>query len=262
MKFYQPKLELAALKPPQRKLRSKFGGLPWGLPLARWSRCQSCGRLMSLLGQLCHDPPALDLGGAKHVLHLFQCQECFGYESGNGNDALMIPVRELDPRMTPLPEDEDLRGILGSDLDRLVGELWIKGWQEVDDGLDPIPAKDVFNQRKWMELPEAAANLMFDCRWRTKMGGVPYWTGNGPLEKPRRGYEFLFQLDNDIELSGSPPKKDEVKGKSNAPWHISHDKSAKGKFFVEITNLGTDGTAYFFINRKLKPAKVHWFWNR
>lgn len=263
MKFYQPKFQIAALKGPQRKLRSKFGGLPWGLPLERWSRCQSCGRLMSLLGQLCHNPPALDLGGSKHVLHLFQCQECFGYESGKGNDAVMIPVRELGPKITPLPEAEDLHGLLGSDSDRLVGELWIEGWKKVEDGLDPIPAKDAYNERKWLDLPEAVANSMFDIRWRTKMGGIPYWTGNGPnLFKPRKGYEFLFQLNNSIEFSGSPPNKQEWNGKVNAPWDLSVYKSATPRFVIEITNLGTDGTAYFFINRGYKPAKVYWFWNR
>src|SRR5262249_25941024 len=124
MKFYVPKFQIASLKGPQTSFRSKFGGLPWGLPLTRWSRCQRCGRLMSLLAQLSHDPPALDLGGSEHVLHLFQCQECFGYDAGAGNDAIMVSVEELGHKLTQLPENEDLHGILGPGLDQLVGELW------------------------------------------------------------------------------------------------------------------------------------------
>ncbi len=241
---------------------------------------------MSLLAQLSHDPPAIDLGGAEHVLHLFQCQECFGYEPGQGNDAIMVPTEELGQGLTPLPANEDLGGVLASN-DQMVGELWIEGWKEEDDGLDPVLAKELFDRDKWMQLPDTVTNSMFESRWRTKMGGVPYWTGNGPLCKPRRGYEFLFQLDDSIEFQGKPPSPDGVGGmvvltklkgegivrqdyrkprpskrKLNAPWYIDVDVSEKRKFFVAITNLGTDGTAYVFINRRSNPAKVYWFWNR
>jgi hypothetical protein len=52
------------------------------------------------------------------------------------------------------------------------------------------------------------------------------------------------------------------KRKINAPWSINVEVAEKGKFSVTITNLGSDGTAYVFINRKLKPAKVYWLWTR
>jgi hypothetical protein len=291
MKFYVPKLQIATLQAPQTKFRSKFGGLPWGLPLEQWRRCRACGKLMSLLAQLSHDPPALDLGGPEHVLHLFQCQKCFGYDAAAGNDAVMVPVNDLGRGLTPLPSGEDLHGVLGPGLDQLVGELWIEGWNEEDDGLDPAFANELFNQDKWMELPEPVTHSMFEHSWRTKMGGIPYWTGNGPLHQPQPGYDFLFQLDTAIEFHGKFPEPDEVgapvvvteladkggevriarqdhqepgpdKKKVNAPWMVHVDVSEKGKFLVEITNLGTDGTAYVFINRTSNPAKVYWLWNR
>jgi hypothetical protein len=271
MKFYLPKFQIATLQPPQRKFRSKFGGLPWGLPVERWCRCQQCGTPMSLLAQLSHDPPALDLGGPDHVLHLFQCQECFGFDSGQGNDAVFVPAKSLGKGLTDPPEP----------LDKLVGELWINGWTEQDDGFDPALAKIIFDQKKWMQLPNSIVHSMFERhRWPTKMGGLPYWTGNGPLQKPRRGYEFLFQLDC-IEFEGTPPTPDEVGGmviitnpkgdqdhrepgpektRRNAPWYLHAFE--KGRFFASITNLGTDGTAYVFINRRSNPPKVYWFWNR
>src|SRR6185295_11396473 len=117
---------------------------------------------------------------------------------------------------------------------------------------------------------------MFDCRWRTKMGGIPYWSGNGPLQKLKPDFEFLFQLDNLIPFEGEAPQPDDFGGtvvfteysgtgknlriarqeshephpskkRLNAPWSAGVDR--KGRFEVEITNLGTDGTAYVFINR-------------
>lgn len=271
MRFYLPKFEIATLQPPQKKFRSKFGGLPWGLPVDRWSLCQECGKPMSLLAQLSHDPPALDFGGPDHVLHLFQCQECFGYDAGEGNDAVFVPVKDLGRGLSEPP----------APLDLLVGELWIKGWTKQDDGLDPALYKQIFDQKKWIQLPEDVVESMFESRWRTKMGGLPYWTGNGPLHKPRRGYEFLFQLDDAIQFEGKLPSPDEVGGmvivdkpagkqdyrqpkpqdkKRNAPWHLQ--SAQRGSFVASITNLGTDGTAYVFINRQSKPPKVYWFWNR
>lgn len=225
---------------------------------------------MSLLGQLKHDPPALDFGGPDHVLHLFQCQDCFGYESGHGNDAIFVSAQELGDALCEPP----------AGLERLVGELWIKDWIEEDDGLPSELAKDLFDTETWMQLPDAIVQRMFDWRRRTKMGGVPYWTGNGPLHRPKRGYEFLFQLDTGIEINGSLPQPDDIGGmvivvesngkqgfrepkpgkkKRNAPWTISQ---FEGELEVQITNLGTDGTAYFMINRKTVPPKVYWFWNR
>src|SRR4030095_1927637 len=180
MKFYVPKFKIAKVQPPQQQLRSKFGGLPWGLPIEQWNRCQTCGRLMSLLAQLIHHPPALDLGGPEHVLHLFQCQECFGYEPGEGNGAHMASIEELGRGLTQLPTDEDVSGVIASGIDAMVGELWIDGWTEQDDDLDPALAIELFDEEKWQQLPRAVMHSMFENRWRTKMGGIPYWTGNGP----------------------------------------------------------------------------------
>ena len=134
-------------------------------------------------------------------------------------------------------------------------------------------------------------HVMIESRWRTKMGGVPYWTGNGPMHQPQPGYEFLFQMDSAIPFQGAAPNPDEVGGmvivtelagegmevriarqdyhkplpgkkKVHAPWTIDVDVAKKGEYLVGITNLGTDGTAYVFINRESNPATVYWFWNR
>lgn len=281
MKFHVPKFQLATMQPPQTTFCSKFGGIPWGLPLEVWSRCRLCGQLMALLAQLSHEPPAIDLGGPEHVLHLFNCQQC--YEA----NSLMFPVDELGDGLTPLPTDEPLEGILGENLHGMLAELWIDGWEEQDDGLDPSLAVELFDQKKWMQLPEDVAIAMFDSPWQTKMGGVPYWTGNGPMENLRPGYEFLFQL-GEVEFHGTPPTPDEFGGmlvttelegegvelrigrqeyqrpdpsrrKLNAPWPIEVVASDKSKYLV---NLLFDGTAYCLINRHANPADVYWYWIR
>lgn len=234
---------------------------------------------MALFAQLSHDPPALDLGLPEHVLHLFHCQQCYR------TDALMLTVDALGDSLTTLPTDEPLEGILGGELHGMLSELWIAGWDERDDGLDPVLAVELFDQKNWMALPESVTSAMFDSRWRTKMGGIPYWTGNGPTEALRSGYEFLFQLGS-VEFHGTPPAPDEFGGmlvitetegegmevrirrqdyrrpdpsnvKLNAPMieYLPADK----KYFV---NLLFDGTAYCFINRRMRPADAYWYWSR
>jgi hypothetical protein len=281
MRFYIPQFQIASMQPPQTEFRSKFGGLPWGLPSDRWSWCKQCRKPMSLLAQLCHDPPALDLGAADHILHVFQCQECFGIFDGS-RDAVIISATELGSRLTePAPL-----------LDRLVGELWLKGWTEHDDGLDPSLANDFYDERKWLNFPiDEKSEKMFDTEWRTKMGGIPYWTGNSPPrppESPPEGYEFLFQLDEGIKIEFPAPmpndfggtllittpskdpnrwfdqqssQQDVGRSKRNAPWYIE-EITEKEKCFAIITNFGTDGTAYFFINRQTRPPDVYWYWTR
>ncbi len=194
MKFYQPKFQIATLEAPQAKFQSKFGGLPWGLPAELWCRCQDCQKPMSLLAQLSHDPPALDFGVAEQVLHLFQCQECFGYETGQGNLAVFISSGDLGSGLSDPPEP----------LDRMVGEF------------------------------------------------------NGPPPKPDEvgGMVVVINPDGRQEYHEPTPKKKMI----NAPWSIVSEQN--GTFAVEITNLGTDGTAYVFITSALNPPEAYWFWNR
>jgi hypothetical protein len=45
-------------------------------------------------------------------------------------------------------------------------------------------------------------------------------------------------------------------------YSIVVNASETGTYTVGITNLGTDGTAYVFINRQSDPMKAYWFWTR
>ena len=81
MRSFLPTFQIATLAGEQTCLRSKLGGVPWGLPVERWPVC--CGQPQKLLAQLCHQPPMLDLGAPGAVLHLFQRLDCLGIaESG------------------------------------------------------------------------------------------------------------------------------------------------------------------------------------
>lgn len=103
---------------------------------------------------------------------------------------------------------------------------------------------------------------------------------------PPPPFEFLFQLHHRLVLEGLPPPPSEagcVVSKHqvdaagatvwtnarpepgelppNAPWTILYEPPAD-HFWVEFTNLGSDGTAYVFIDRTQRPHEVRWIWNR
>jgi hypothetical protein len=44
----------------------------------------------------------------------------------------------------------------------------------------------------------------FDDRLRTKSGGVPYWTANGPAKVPPRPFDYLMQIDTFLSIRGEP----------------------------------------------------------
>ena len=112
-------------------------------------------------------------------------------------------------------------------------------------------------------------------------GGLVYPTANGPQERPWPGYEFLFQLDEWIEFHGTPPTPDEIgtmvcvtakneqgcignqeclnphpdRKRLNSPMLVDTNVAKPDEFSVNISNFGTDGTAYVFINRRIKPGQ-------
>ena len=122
----------------------------------------------------------------------------------------MMPVQEMSDQPTPVP-NEDLTGIIANHLGQTVGELWIDGWNEIDDGLDSSLSTHIYDDETWMRLPRDIVHSMFETHRRTRMGGIPYWTGNGPPGQPEPGYKFLFQLDV-FEFNGIAPDPNEAGG--------------------------------------------------
>jgi len=282
MQYFTPRFQIATLAPPQDRLVSKIGGVPWGLPLDHWPTC--CGHPQKLLAQLCHQPPMLDLGDENAVLHLFQCLECGGLRPGHRSLAtFVLPRSKLDNNPAKI-EGYDYKPALG---EALIGEAFITGWDESDDGIPEQRLPEFFNEKSLWALQDVFSEIdWFKGRQRTKFGGSPRWTGNGPLDFPRRPFEFLFQIDCFLHVDGPPPTPDEVgcpvgkftdvnapqvdripamprpgMERINAPWSLSYDR-ANNEFIFEITNFGSDGTAFVFINRTRRPHQVKWYWNR
>jgi hypothetical protein len=281
MRFFMPRFKIATMLPAQDRLLSKIGGLPWGLPQRLWPTC--CGKPQKLLAQFCHEPQILDLGAADTVLHLFQCMECLGICNEAGRAAFLVDRAVLGDALTII-EGCDLPGDMG---DGLIGEAWIEGWDEEDDRIPESRLAEFFSRRSLWAIQDEFSDIdWFDGRHMTKFGGTPRWTGNGPMSFPARPFEFLFQVNNDLIVSGTPPAPDKVgcdvytytyldgrisdwtvakpedgKKRPNAPWIVKHEDSSHDYAF-EFTNLGTDGTLFVFVDRTHKPNIVKWFWNR
>ena len=231
----------------------------------------------------------LDLGAPGAVLHLFQCLECCGidYSGGDGEyggrSAFLVDRSRLTDSLSMVP-GYDAEADLGKPL---IGELWIEAWEEADDGIPAAGLPEFYDETDFWALQEQFPSIdWFDGRELTKFGGSPRWTGNGPMAFPPPPFEFLFQLHHRLVLEGLPPSPSEagcVVSKHqldaagatvwtnarpepgelppNAPWTILYEPPAD-HFWVEFTNLGSDGTAYVFIDRTQRPHEVRWIWNR
>lgn len=297
MKFYVPILKIATLMPPQQNLQPKLGGKPWGFPIQRWPICKECGTPMALLAQIPHDPPAIDLGNDSYVLHLFQCPVggCSSYDYQAGcSSGLVVKRDELTQGFTEAPSIDHLprnamavpaSGMAPADPASeipLNGELWISGWTEHEDGIPASIRHAFFDWDQFQDLPNEVQNLGFETRWRTKTGSVPLWGGNGVAEYPPAPFEYLMQIGTFLFLPGEMPSPDQmgcsarinIAGESgrdlpvsehakldNAPWFAQQDEG-DDRFYVEIANFGTDGTAYVYINRQVSPPDVVWAWSR
>ncbi|MBB3137765.1 hypothetical protein FHS26_005533 [Rhizobium pisi] len=283
MRFYRPTFELAALQQPQDRLVSKLGGRPWGFPQARWPVCPDCFYPMSMVAQLEHDPPAIDLGSAGGVLHLFFCANllCLSYGAG-GCEAVILRCEEIGHGLTEQPPDEDGNQSIN-------GEVWISGWEPHDDPVPPEQVSSFYDDGDHMNLPDDIAQPFgFDSRWNTKAGGVPYWTGNGVTLDPSSitcpPFEFLLQIHQMVYIDGAAPPADvvgctvsiykEIAGETewehhaptkppaaSSPMSVIAEHGAQS-YGVDFVNFGSDGTAFVFIDRHSTPPIVRWHWSR
>lgn len=218
----------------------------------------------------------LDLGKPGAVLHLFQCLECGGIGNDASRAAFILDESQLTDHTVTIP-DFDHKPELG---EKLIGEFWIDGWTERDDGIPPERLPEFFTCETWNPLTDDYPAIQwFDPREATRFGGSPRWTGNGPSSPYSRSFEFLLQCNNDLYIDGPPPTADDVGGsvfrfpeettekpgpgtvRMNAPWLLVHE-AGETNYRAEYTNLGTDGTLFVFINRQTSPHQVRWYWTR
>jgi len=273
----------------------KLGGLPWGFPAAMWPSCRKCSVPMALLAQLPHRHPALDFGDSRWVLHLFQCTttgcSTWSYDEGC-NAAFILPREALGEGLTPPPQVVSDRPVYvwvtGSMpvVHSMHGELWIAGWKEHEDAIPQHMSSAYFDPRAFGALPE---EFQFPHNFgdpRTKAGGVPYWTANGPWGLPKipsRPFDYLMQIDTFLSISGRLPDPSvigcdvfvhdangrmerrpvpDAAKRDNAPWTAMQERDRDDEYCVEFANFGSDGTAYVFIDRGTTPPRAVFFWNR
>jgi hypothetical protein len=163
------------------------------------------------------------------------------------------------------------------------GELWLTGWQEHEDAIPQHMRPAYFDPRTFGALPEELQFPHdFGYRLRTKTGGVPYWTANGPAKVPRP-FDFLMQIDTFVSIQGCLPDPSaigcdvyahqpngqmetlpvpSVAKRENAPWSAMQELDRDHEYYVEFANFGSDGTAYVFIDRETTPPRAIFFWNR
>lgn len=212
----------------------KLGGLPWGLSQRLWPVCEECGCPMSHLAQLPHEPRVMPVGDGL-VLFIFKCEsdnDCSFWEHDGGANAVIAVERStLGDVATQPPTSE-------ADAGPVLREIGIAGWAERDDGAPPELESAFYRYGTFSDLPDAIAHPHdWASAWRTKSGGVPYWTANGAQAQPDMPPgRLLLQIDNWLELEGGGT--------------------------AEIANFCSDGTAYVFIDRSSVPSSYAMFINR
>lgn len=221
----------------------KLGGLPWGLPTEMWPVCQECGRPMSHLGQF---PARLHEEGSPvlpipedEVLFLFKCEwdsVCSFWDFAEGaNCVLSVPRKELGdaPAVPPLFEtQEDDEELI------ILPELGVADWLVQDDSIPAEMENAFYNYSEHDNLPDDIAYPHdWASEWRTKFGGVPYWTGNGAQGQPSiPPGRLLLQIDNWVAM---------INGE-----------------YQEVANFCSDGTAYVFIDGSQSPPVFSMIINR
>ena len=229
MLSHYPRLQKGALP----GLLPKLGGLPWGLPARLWPVCQECGQPMSHLLQLPADPAVLPDMAADEVLFVFKCEGedvCSFWEpDGGANTVFTVQRQDLGDAPTAAPVSSEQQA------PTQLLELGINGWRLDDDGAPPELESAFYDYGAHSDLPEEIAfPHHWASAWRTKVGGVPYWTANGAQQVPPG--RLLLQIDN---------------------WLTLEDGSG-----TEIANFCSDGTAFVFVDRQQIPPAYSLLINR
>lgn len=211
-------------------LRAKFGGLPWGLPPHRWPACREYGKPMSCLAQIPvrgHLDQAGPLAGradlSGKVLHVLTCERltiCDFWDPRSGANASFF-----------LDADEIQHGTsaAATPIVPVLPEVWIEGWTPHDDPVPEEAAASFTDETRFYALQEGwQFPHDFDTALRTKLGGVPYWTGQGPgggpYGAPQPPFRFLMQIDKFLAVPEA------------------------GEDGLDLANFCSDGTGFVFVD--------------
>lgn len=199
---------------------------------------------MSHLGQFPADSsepnaPVLPIERGE-VLFLFKCEwdsVCSFWDFAEGaNRVFSLPSRELGDAPTQPPAVEAQED--GETL-RILPELGIVRWLERDDGAPAELEASFYDYGHHSDLPDDIAHPHdWASEWRTKFGGVPYWTANGAQGQPSiPPGRLVLQIDNWVTMDDGSPS-------------------------VEVANFCSDGTAYVFIDQTSSPPVLSMIINR
>lgn len=251
MRYHVPILQLAQELPPQTTLQDKFGGLPWGLPAARWPVCQACARPQSLLAQWMHDAARLDLGRAGRVLHIFQCAQhpgmCATWQGGSGtNSGLVTEPEELQAGISAWPDATPV----------IERELFVAAWHAHDDGLDANCAAAFYAEKELLKLP-AAERAKITAG--TRLGGVPFWLQSAD-EAPAPGWRFAGQLGSTHDFHQAPQVP-------HADLMEDRKRLAGRTHYCAGPRFGDGGIGYVFLRDsaerdagRSRPPEAWFFW--
>ena len=111
----------------------------------------------------------------------------------------------------------------------ILPELVVADWRIADDGAPAELESAFYDYGLHDGLPDEIAHPHdWASEWRTKFGGVPYWTANGAQGVPAG--RLLLQIDNWVQLEDGGS--------------------------TEVANFCSDGTAYIFVDRS-REAPVY-----
>jgi hypothetical protein len=238
VRYFVPRLEPPDRAEPQRSVRDKLGGLPWGLQAADWPLCSDCGKPQTHLVTLLHDEDRLDLGASGRALMVFQCEQDPGMcdtwsVDGGASVAMVIDVGSQTMQGPGEPPGDD-RVPLGT-------EALITAWTEADDG--------VYAEQYPLFFRDASRNdiepVLLECVHQgTKVGGVPYWI-QGAEEGPGAGWRYVAQLDSVLWFAVDP-------------GYLARARPVGTRWHADGPNFGDLGLAYVFVSDDHIRARMFW----
>lgn len=222
----------------------QLGGLPFGLPPAKWPKCRDCGASQTFLAQFRHDPDRLELGREGRILMVFQCAHdpgmCATWEAFSGaNACLVLEADELDENPQSIPHD-------APPLEHAVA---VRGWSEHDDLIAPDIATQFYSDETFLKLGK---EVWGQVSTSTKLGSVPFWIQSAD-EAPGPDWKFLGQLDSTHSFANpAAPVPD---------WVWSDPENFEGRTHYAVgPNFGDGGIAYLFLRPAEPRPEVVMFW--
>lgn len=249
--YYLPRLEfIPGVKPPTQ-FENKFGGMPWGTSEERWPRCAHCDSVQSLLAQLRHEPPKLDLGRPGRILYVFQCARwhengCDSFDPASGANACFVLEPEELCEEVPLNSGAPLLAHL---------ETRVLSWKTRVETLRDEFARAYFDPKNWRTVP---TDECYTISGATKLGGVPFWGNVGPSDIPAGNWRFVLQMS---DYHFIPGEKSEAAADYLAAMNIPALRNqSRAGWNCPWANFG-QGVGYVFLSEE-EPIKGIFTWQR